>query len=370
MDHSTVPPTSQRAKESPADFYFTLARRLLLSVLPYPDLTRRLRVRRGAAALVTCKKWPGDDASGVEAAQLAMYRLLRLQRLTRRAVRARRKDEAALLARASLETCIVGLYCVFSGKAVAQLAGANYRAMRKVTSYITEAGLISAEALDSAIAALGETGPDLNIRELANTLAERHDLPIVRDLYAAYYVPLSHFFVHANAWTMLRHVSPDGALRRKPDFPWARRGPARLSDACTGLLAGNIAAQEGRSAKPFLAYAQAHVDRLVSPLLAFAFKGVVRSAGWGRIPGMALEVFMLRAYTHGPGLGDDAGKREQRIRAALDKLFGALEPDLPEGMFRQAEEEFVRDILAAMAQVAAGAQNDGDDGQQITSVES
>jgi len=221
-----------------------VVRAVVLSLLPYPDLPRRLRVRRAAGALVTCRKWPGDDATGAEAAQLALYRMLWLQRRTRRAVRGRRKDEAALLARLALETCIVGLYCLYSGEAVAKLSAANYRAFGRVVSYIADTGLMSKEAIDSATATLGELGPDLNIRSLANTLADQHHLPVAKRLYAAYYVPLSHFFVHANAFTLMRHVSQDGALHRDPEFSWARRPAARLADACTGLLAGHIARQD------------------------------------------------------------------------------------------------------------------------------
>jgi hypothetical protein len=41
------------------------------SLLPYPDLPRRWHVRRGAVSLVTCKKLPGDDASGALMPSLA-----------------------------------------------------------------------------------------------------------------------------------------------------------------------------------------------------------------------------------------------------------------------------------------------------------
>jgi hypothetical protein len=38
-------------------------------LLPYPDLPRRIRMRRTAFKLITCKRWPGDDATGNDAAR-------------------------------------------------------------------------------------------------------------------------------------------------------------------------------------------------------------------------------------------------------------------------------------------------------------
>jgi hypothetical protein len=339
--------------ESAGGGMLKVVRTLALSFLPYPDPPRRVRVRRAAAALVTCKKWPGDDATGAETAQLALYRILWLQRRTRRAVRGHRTDEAALLARLSLETCIVGLYCLYSGEAVARLSAANYRAFRKVVAYIADMGLMSEEAIDSAAAALGDCGPDLNIKDLASALANQHDVLVAKRLYAAYYVPLSHFFVHANAFTLMRHVDPDGALHRDPVFPWARRAAARLSDACTGLLAGHIARQDGRAADAFLAYADAHLDRLITLAAATFLKTARRSIPWRQIPGLFRQVKALRAYTHGGGYADDPAQQEARIRADFSKLLGTISPDTPESMFAQATEELIVKILDDMKQAAA-----------------
>src|SRR5271165_1397220 len=75
--------------------------------LPCPDLLRRSRTRRAALRLITCKQWPGDNATGMDGAQLALLRLLYLQQVTRTAVSERRAEDAALLARGSIETAIV-----------------------------------------------------------------------------------------------------------------------------------------------------------------------------------------------------------------------------------------------------------------------
>lgn len=75
---------------------------LVVSVLPCPDLASRYRMRREAYRLVTLRTWPGMTADSSEAAQLAMLRLLWLQRQTHRAVRGRHKEASAMLARASV----------------------------------------------------------------------------------------------------------------------------------------------------------------------------------------------------------------------------------------------------------------------------
>jgi hypothetical protein len=85
---------------------------VLRTLLPRPDLIQRRRVRSAARNLVTCSPWPGEDATGTDAAQLAVLRLLWLQRQVRRAVRGRHREASVMLARASVETCILGLYCL------------------------------------------------------------------------------------------------------------------------------------------------------------------------------------------------------------------------------------------------------------------
>lgn len=193
-------------------------------LLPYPDLRRRIRMRRAGFSLVTCKRWPGDDATGEEAAQLALLRLLWLQRLVRRAVRARRSEEAAHLARSAVDACIIGLYCLHWGTAVADLSAANNSAARRVARYVTEIGLMSEAAVDAAAQALGDQGRDPNLRQWAQWLEREKGLWIAPRLYTAYYVPLSHFFSHTNAFTLTRHVGPDDRLRRRRRPP----GPAAL----------------------------------------------------------------------------------------------------------------------------------------------
>jgi hypothetical protein len=75
------------------------------------------------ARLVAREPWPQDEATatGLDFAQFAMLRLLFLQRDTRRAVRTRQREATGLLARTSMETCILGLWCLHKPDAASKL---------------------------------------------------------------------------------------------------------------------------------------------------------------------------------------------------------------------------------------------------------
>jgi hypothetical protein len=118
------------------------------TLLPWPDLIRRHRVRSAARKLVTCSPWPGLDATGTDAAQLAILRVLWLQRQTRRAVRGRHREASVMLARSSIEACILGLYCLHEDGAVAHLQAANIKALRDVVHYLSDTGLVPAEVIE------------------------------------------------------------------------------------------------------------------------------------------------------------------------------------------------------------------------------
>jgi len=334
----------------------TVSWQFLRGVLPYPDLRRRWLVRRRALKLVTCKQWPGRDATGMEAAQLALLRLLWLQQLIRSAASERRGEDAALLSRASLETCIVGLYCVHSGDAIAHLSAANHGAAGRIVSYLNDAGLGSTAAIDSAVEALGEVGPDLNIRDLAQWLEREHDLVVAAWLYQAYYVPLSHLFTHSYAFALMRHVRPDGSLRRSPGFPWTRRSAVRMADGCVGLLAANIAHRAGRAPQPFLRYATAHLDRLLTPAFVFTVKGALKSAPWRKMPAALRAISDTRSYSDGASRVEAPAQPHAPVHDGLASFLDPWIPEAPDGLFTQPMTEYLADVLAEMNGPAYDAQ--------------
>jgi hypothetical protein len=303
----------------------------LRGVLPYPDLLRRGRVRRAARRLITCKQWPGDDATGMDAAQLALLRLLYLQHLTRTAVSERRAEDAALLARASIETAIVGLYCLHSGDAIADLSAANYGASGRACSYLSDADLRSREAVDGAVAALGELGPDLNVRDLALWLEREQELIQAATLYHLYYVPLTHLFSRAYAFNLMRHVNPDGSLRRRPEFQWTRCSAARVADGCAGLLAANIADVSRARPEPFLRYATAHFDRALTPGFTFAVKGALRSGPLRAFPAALTALAGTQAHTARARHSDDAGQQDAGRFGGYGEFAGPFDDLAPDG---------------------------------------
>ena len=312
---------------------------LLRGVLPYPDLWRRGRVNRRAHKLITCRLWPGDEATGMDAAQLALLRLLWLQRLTRNSVGMRRDEDAVLLARAAIETCIVGLYCVYSGDAIAHLSAPSYGAAGPVP-YLINADLGSRTAVDSAVLALGELGPDLNIRDLALWLEREHGLVLATGLYHRYYVPLSHLFAHGYAFALMRHVRPDGTLHRRPDFPWIRRSAARMADGCAAVLAATIADNADARSELFRRSATAHLDRLLTPALVFAVKGAFRSGPWREFPQKLQSIIEAQRSADLSGHGNDPGREEGGAGDAFAGFYVPAASHSPSGQFSQNGEEY------------------------------
>jgi hypothetical protein len=193
----------------------------LRAVLPYPDLPRRVWMRHRAFRLVTIKRWPDDDAViGSDVAQVALLRALYLQRLARRAVRWRHREEAALLARAAIDNVLVGLYCLHHADAVKELTGGEHLAIRRVTAYLTrDDGLFSREALLNAADALGERGHDLNLKDVAEWLNREKGLVIALQLYEGYYSALSHFFPHSKRLCLDASRLRGRETAASPEFP-------------------------------------------------------------------------------------------------------------------------------------------------------
>ncbi len=316
------------------------SRQLLRGVLPYPDVRRRWLIRHAALRLVTCKRWPGDAATGMDAAQLALLRLTWLQELTRNAVSERRSDDAVLLARAALETCIIGLYCVYSGDAIANMSAANYRAAGRTVSYLSDGSLGSLAAIDTAVEALGQVGPDLDIRDLALWLEREYGLAAATRLYHAYYVPLSHLFARPYAFALMRHVDPDGTLRRRPGFPWARRSAVRMADGCVGLLAGHIAEKADHPSERFFRYATAHLDRMLTPALLFAVKGALRSVPWHQ------RATALKTVLEAQHYADDAASAQVGTQEELFHFFEPLTTRDQQGMFTGSVADYAGEMPA------------------------
>ena len=268
-----MPATDASVEAAPLAGRFWFARRVwpyamsaILGILPCPDLLSRYRMRRAARKLVTLTTWPGMDATSAETAQLAMLRLLWLQRQTRRAVRGRHREAAVMLARACVETLFLGLYCLREPKAVGQLHSANIKAVGDAFAYFEDAGIVPADVIRECAARLGEPGPAPKVWRMAEAIDEANRNAAARDIYRRFYVPLSNFTVHANGGTLMRHVRHGDKLTCRPSRAWNRRSPARVADAATGLLAAAIAQDAGRLHDKLLSYSNRHIERALTSI--------------------------------------------------------------------------------------------------------
>jgi hypothetical protein len=303
---------------------------ILGGLLPYPDLPRRRRIRSAARNLVTLKRWTGSEATGVDAAMLAVLHLLWLQRETRRAVRGHQAEGAVLLARASIETCILGLYCLYADDAVVRLQAANIKSMHGMLAEITKDGLVSQATVDGAMESFGKQGPHLKIWDMVQRVEKEPGRAGIVSLYRNFYMPTSNMFAHPSAATLLRHVGSDGQLTDRPDLPWSRRSAVRTADACLGLLATAVAEATGDPPEVFARYAEDHRSRMLTPFVFIVGQGFRQSVKWGRLLRAILGLRDLRAYLAGPGMRDSPEERGVRIRESFEKAFSTIQPSSSE----------------------------------------
>jgi hypothetical protein len=328
-------------------------RAAVLSFLPCPDLISRNRMRRTAHKLVSLKTWPGMEATSAETAQLAMMRLLWLQRQTRRAVRGRHREAAAMLARASVEALLLGLYCHRVPEAIAQLHADNIKALGDGLAYVEETGIVPAQVIRDCAARLGKPSRRyLSPWDLVRAVDEANRNQAARSVYRRLYVPLSNFTVHASGGTLLRHVRRDGRLRWRPSRGWDRRSPARVADAATGLLAADLAQQANLPHEKPLAYANKHIDRTLMPMAVMAFTGMGASVRPHRIRENAKVLKEVYAYLWtGPAAADSADVRAAYVRERFASILDFENSDIPEGTM----EPFVDYIVEQLARAVPAA---------------
>ncbi|WP_194903668.1 hypothetical protein [Catenulispora rubra] len=332
----------------------SLAGTLLRGVLPYPDLSRRRRVRASARKLVVCRRWPEDSAvTGQDLAQLALLRVLYLQEETRRATRSRQHEAAVLLARSALEACILGLYCLHTPAAFPGLRRAHLKAGLDSLGFLVDDGLIPQQLLEQAVATLGTPGRATNVKDMAAAIDKATGGRDAARLYSRIYIPTSTFFVHANAASLLRHVGPEDSLTAQPSKNWARRSPVRLADACVGLLAAAIAADRGSPPQEFATYARDHIARVLTPMVVMAGKQAAGRSGLARQAAILLEIRRMQRYLQAPQvLNDSAQQREAKVRALFGRIVPAMVgPDVPTAAIQLVVDHFVEVILRETEQL-------------------
>jgi hypothetical protein len=272
-------------------------------------------------------------ASSAEAAQLAMLRLLWLQRETHRAVRGRHREAAIMLARSAVEVLLLGLYCLRVPEAIARLHAGNLKALGDGLAYVEEAGLAPADVIRESVARLGKPSDRyLTPWNMVVAIDDVNGNHAARSIYRRLLIPLSNYTVHANGGTLLRHVRRNGKLRHRPSLTWTRRGPARAADAATGLLAADLAKRAGVPHDRLVAYANRHSERTLMPMIVMMFTGMggsPRPHKLREISKLSREVYVY-LWT-GPAAADSIETRAAFIRERFARILDVKnDPDIPD----------------------------------------
>lgn len=328
------------------------ARPLILGLLPCPDLLARHQTRRTARHLVTLRTWPGMDATSKQAAQLAMLRLLWLQRQTRRAVRGRHREAAIMLARSCVETLLLGLYCLHEPRAVSQLHSSNVKALIDALAYVEHLDIVPADVIRQSAERLGKPSPAPKVWRMVKTVDSANANVAARDVYSRLYVPLSHFTVHAGGGTLIRHVRRGDRLSARPSRAWNRRSPARVADAMTGLLAAALAQETGKPTEELLDYAGRHIYRALMPVAVMGLSGY-GNARLGptvitRVLAAASSARDLHDYLwQGRATADPLNVRTAYVRDHFTAMLNTSGPDIPPGTFEPFT-DYIADKLARL----------------------
>lgn len=269
-------------------------RLLLRMVLPHRDPISRKRVRRAATNLVTIDNWSGDDATNEELAQLALVRLLWLQRECRRAARRGHTEAAVLVSRTAIETLIVGMWMLHASQPITALRGQSAKSLKSLISFASTAGLVPTPLLKAMIQTVGEPRPLPTLRSLIDQLKDSQYWTELNGLYEHFYQPLSSLFGHGSPAALLRHVDADGRVVTRPMMPWSSSRATHAADACVGMLAGAIALQIGAPAGALDRYTRAHRDRMVVPGAIMAVKGAPRAIRWSALPSVVPDITAMR----------------------------------------------------------------------------
>ena len=298
---------------------------LLRSALPYPDPLRRRRIQKAARELITCMPWPGHDATSLDIIQLALLRMLWLQRETRRAARHRQTDAACLLARASAETCLAGLYWLHSDDEVARMRGDNAKSFHRLLSQIADGDPIPPGLIDDIAAEIGPPMELPKLRRMADVVMSKTKKKFAGDIYERFYVPLSMFVSHPTAAALLRHVGSHDQINDTPKRIWTTSSARHMADACMAVLAIGIAEQAHRPSAQFARYADAHMSRTLTPLAVISGRGAIGFLRPSKIlRALPLMIELRRYYVSDEAARHTYPERKARMKQSLADIVEAL----------------------------------------------
>ena len=251
------------------------------------------------------------------------------------------------MSRSALETCILGVYCLFAQDPV---SGLRAESLRTGLAAMVEllGDVVPRNLLEESVSKVGTAGRSVGVRDMAKYIDRELGGDGTSKLYGLVYAPTSNYFSHANAGTLIRHVRPDDTLSRKPANPWLRRSPVRVADASVGILAVHLARYESVPAEAFSKYAKAHLARVLPPLLSLLGKRMGKSAGWLPLARILLRARRMRTIMRNPDLTD--ARRESLARDLFRDVSLALDlDDVPNDAFTPVIDHFIQEIVKAYA---------------------
>ena len=282
------------------------------------DPLRRRRLRIAAKRLVPTTAWGSIDATAEEIARVALLRVLFLQRATRRAARHADREAAAMLARASIETTISGLFCMHVPGAEKFFDGELAKRAKRLLAGITE-GADMAGMFDQAFAQFG-SGKLPTVTGMVEQIEANGGGAGIGSLHANVYDQVSTLYVHGGPLGLLRHVHPKTQrTRERPYSAWSTRSAVHTADGMVGLLAGTIAGKDHADFAFFGQYETAHLRVTWTPLAIIARGLMVTRVDLRHVPAMICIVRRLVTKTKaGESLtGDDIDEIVVRLNLVI-----------------------------------------------------
>jgi hypothetical protein len=229
------------------------------------DPIRRRRVRAAAKRLIPAKAWATTDATADEIARVALLRVIFLQQETRRAARHAETEATAMLARASMEAAISGLFCTYVPGAEKLFEGEMAKRAKRLLGGLAE-GADMAGVFDQAFAQLG-AGKLPTVTGMVEQIKANGGGAGIGPLHTNFYDQVSTLYVHGGPLGLIRHVHPKTqATRERPYSAWSKRAAVHISDAMVGLLAAAIAGKDHPDSAFFEEYETTHFRVTWTPL--------------------------------------------------------------------------------------------------------
>lgn len=319
---------------------------MLEFLLPYFDPRRRRAVRKSAHELIGRRPWPGEDATPEEIAELALLRLLHLQKEAHRC-RRHQGEAAALIARAAIETSITGLYWIHGATDTDGARSENAQAFRRLMRPLIDGETISQELIEDVAATIGAGKGTPNLRDMANIVSERSGRTTTHDLYHRVYVALSTLVSHPTGMALLRHVGPADSLDEVPLSVWSVRAARHATDVCMALLALEMAELRELPYAALVRYLNAHMKRTPTPLVVFLLGSSRQNLRPRRVvAGLKPTLQIWTYYRSGAAASDPYSERERKFEDLIMGIFSAFGSDEEEGQ-RAIARYFAADLAGS-----------------------